>query len=1055
MSKLRRSGLWVLAFVMVLAVPATLTLHGAALGKADTPREPVFSTGVRYAETSTGGTVGANPNPPPFTGPQSYVNSTIVLTNGTVQPGNFQAVDPVDPTSLALDATVGQIYIGDFGSNSLTLVNLTTSTSEATTALSGSPLAITVDPASDRAFVAGLDPTSSPGPGQVITVDGSTGSVLESVQVDSPTAIAFDPDDGYVYAADSGGGPNIVTVLNGTSGKLVDTIASPSPMNGSAEWSAAAVNPGLDAVYFADQTNGSVLTINASSDTIEGWAPVGPSPAALAFDARTDLLFVANAGLKQLTVVNGSTGRTLGQIPISTYPSALAVDNSTGEVYVASGNSSRIIVVDEASHRAVKNLSADYGPSALVGDPGTNELFGLLSSSNLLEVVNTSSGNVTHRLSLYLEPYAAAFDWGNGEAYVTIFNFATVLAVDPGTGSVLATFAVGTEPSGIAYDPANGEVYVACTGSGNVSVLDGTDNVAVDSISVGLGPIGIAFDPSNGLLYVANDESNDVSIIDESNDSVVATVAVGLEPHGVAFDPDLGEVFVANYLSNNVTVISGSAVIGGFAAGEGPADLAYGGSDHFLYVADDESSVVSAFNPSTGAMQGSYAIPGVGAIATDGGNGEAYVVCESQNSLVELNGIRPIAPGPNRTAVGDGPSGVVYDPASGSLYVSDLFAGTLSVVSDGLTRYPLVFESHGLPPGQNWSVDLAGTLERSTAPTHNFSEAAGTYPFEIAPVPGYLALPAAGNAVIDTTEVTEGIQFVRTYPVVVKESGLPGGTFWWVEGAGPGPPNATSSTLTISEPNGSYTFMAEAGPGFVVHPANLSVSVDGAGQNVSVVFEVRLYEVHFVREGPGGPPNWTVTMDGVRNSSSGATIGFLVPGEMQYSFLITWPTGCYGGLAPSTGTVHVPDASVNQTVEVGPGPACGPGASPRYSLVFQELGLPTGTPWSLSIGGSRLSAETDQLTVGAVNGTVVFSVTPVAGYHAEPANGSVAVHGGPATELIRFQAVVHPTVLGLPPIEGYSVLAGLSATIAAAAAVAIVQWKRRAQAGPGPEREDA
>ncbi len=499
----------------------------------------------------------------------------------------------------------------------------------------------------------------------------------------------------------------------------------------------------------------------------------------------------------------------------------------------------------------------------------------------MLEVVNVSTGNITQRVALYLEPYATAFDWGNGEAYVTVYNFAMVLAVDPATGRILATFAVGTEPSGIVYDPANGDVYVACTGSGNVSVLDGTENVAIDSISVGLGPIGIAFDPSNGFLYVVNDESNDVSIVDGSNDSVIATVPVGSEPRSVAFDPDLGEVFVANYLSDNVTVFSGTAVVGGFAAGEGPAQLAYGGSDSLLYVSDQVSSVVSAFNPSTGALWGAYGIPGVGAIATDGGNGDAYVVCESQNSLVELDGINPVAPGPNRTAVGEGPSGIVYDPVYGSLYVSDFSSGTLSIVVDGLSRFPVVFAARGLPTGQNWSIDLAGTLVRTTSPTHNFTEATGTYPFEIAPVPGFLANPGSGKVSIVTAEVEEVIQFVPIYPVLVKESGLPGGSYWWLEGAGPGPPNSTSSTLTVSEPNGSYTFTTEAGPGYVAHPTNLSVSVDGAGENVSVVFTVRLYEVLFVKEGTGGPPNWAVTMDGVRNSSTGATIGFLVPGEMQ------------------------------------------------------------------------------------------------------------------------------------------------------------------------------
>lgn len=62
---------------------------------------------------------------------------------------------------------------------------------------------------------------------------------------------------------------------------------------------------------------------------------------------------------------------------------------------------------------------------------------------------------------------------------------------------------------------------------------------------------------------------------------------------------------------------------------------------------------------------------------------------------------------------------------------------------------------------------------------------------------------------------------------------------------------------------------------------------------------------------------------------------------------------------------------------------------------FQEVGLPTGTPWAVMLNGTQYNATENTITISLSPGIYNFSVVPVQGYTADPQSGTVTAYLDP------------------------------------------------------------
>ena len=76
--------------------------------------------------------------------------------------------------------------------------------------------------------------------------------------------------------------------------------------------------------------------------------------------------------------------------------------------------------------------------------------------------------------------------------------------------------------------------------------------------------------------------------------------------------------------------------------------------------------------------------------------------------------------------------------------------------------------------------------------------------------------------------------------------------------------------------------------------------------------------------------------------------------------------------------------------------------SPFYYVTFSEVGLPAGTSWSVTLGGSTQSTTNSSISFNELNGTHPYSVGAVSGFTATPSSGNVTVSGNSPKVTIAF-----------------------------------------------------
>ena len=190
----------------------------------------------------------------------------------------------------------------------------------------------------------------------------------------------------------------------------------------------------------------------------------------------------------------------------------------------------------------------------------------------------------------------------------------------------------------------------------------------------------------------------------------------------------------------------------------------------------------------------------------------------------------------------------------------------------------------------------------------------------------------------------------------------------------------------------------------------------------------------------GLPPGtgWSVRLGGALNTSTTKTIGFFEPNG-TYSYLVGSDNLSF---ASEGGEITVNGSGIAETLLF---------SLVTYTLSFSETGLPSGTNWSVTVAGANHSSTTATISLEEPNGSYVFAVKSPSGYSVSPSNGTVPVRGHDVTEPLTFVSVPPAaTFLGLPPTEGYAVVAGVVVLVAGLSLASFRVARRRSGMAPRP-----
>jgi YVTN family beta-propeller protein len=808
-------------------------------------------------------------------------------------------------------------------------------------------------------------------------------------------------------------------------------------------------------LYVRGSDGGAISVVDASTDSVLTQISVGlggsayiPNVATMALDLATGDLYETNPSLGTVGYIQTSTSTLAGSVAVGGSPGGIVYDPANGNLYTSNWFNGTVTGISGATHQVVATLGVGGEPGAILFDPIDTEVFVSNFRTGNVSVLNTTREAVVANPTTGTtggEPVALTLN--TKDDLVNVVNSLTgnITVINGTTNLVTASIPVGSVPTSASYSAPTDTLLVANGGSNNVTVLQQPGNTAIASIAIGHGAQGAAEDPVNGYVYIADYGADSISVIDPSSDSVVGTVTTGNFPEDLAVDTASGNVFVANLgtydSDSNLTVLSSStsAAVGSIPLNSYPTSLTaapngdvyaidYGGESAFI--------VDSATNSATGLAPASSREPT--SSAWDSATGDLYIASEGTGTINVVTG----AGGPVATLqLGFGTEGVVYDPSTGNVDVSNFYSGNITVI-DGATESVrsvisvLPFDSLGaeIYDPLNSEVFVADYSEHNVTVLNGAttigSIQVGSDPTSFAydPQNGTIFVSDYGSgdiSVINASTDQVAGSFSSYFPEYLAYDA--GTNALYVASGENGQVLAYNATtyaslgaaigIRASSTAGGIAYSASSGDVYVSNEYEGSLAIISAVNATS-------YPVTFIESGLAPETPWTVTLGGTPNSSSSEDIGFE---ELNGSF--SYAIGDVAGYVTNVSTGVVAVAGAARTVLVG---FTAMQATDTYPVMFNESGLRSGSPWEVTLTpagatGSPTADAPSPIEYEAPNGTYTFTVSPIQGYTASPGTGAVTVAGQPEYRPIAFSAVPSPLTASLS-VDPASVTLGASAT---------------------------
>lgn len=396
----------------------------------------------------------------------------------------------------------------------------------------------------------------------------------------------------------------------------------------------------------------------------------------------------------------------------------------------------------------------------------------------------------------------------------------------------------------------------------------------------------------------------------------------------------------------------------------------------------------------------------------DPGNGFVYAVNSISNSVSVLSGTSLLATVPVSNAtitVGD-PTFLVYDSANGYVYVLDRYSfettggdvsvidGTslLTIVPIGLSPFAAAYDAgNGYVYVTEGGADQVAVLDGTTVIAQlPAGDAPGAIVYN--PSNGYVYAANRGSANLSVFDGTSPVAAVRvgSDPDALAYDG------------------ALSAVYVANNDSGNVTL--------VVGTSAIGSADTGTNPSFAVV----------------DPSNGYAYVAN-RNSSDVSVLNGTVP-------VGTVPTGAgpaWDAFGAATGLVYVADFAGSEVtvidgtqvlgnVPVGSGPTSAAWdvgndylyvtnvnshnvsvVAIAYPLYFNETGLPSSTPWSVTVGSKLVAGSTGSLEIGELPGAYAYAIASPSGYRVVSATpvSPVTVSEAPSAVLVTFGPVSSAT----------------------------------------------
>lgn len=226
-----------------------------------------------------------------------------------------------------------------------------------------------------------------------------------------------------------------------------------------------------------------------------------------------------------------------------------------------------------------------------------------------------------------------------------------------------------------------------------VDVLDADTGRKLGEIGPTTRAHGVALARETGHGFATSGVDDTITMFDLQTFATLKQVkSTGSNPDAIEFDPGSRRIYIGNHGSGDVTVLDPASgeIVGTVEFGEGKLEgLAFDGRGQGFVNAEDKSAVF-VFDLKTLQPKARWsAAPGEGGtgLAVDAAHHRLFSACANNKVVVLDSDSGKVVATP---AIGDDPDGLVFEPATGRIFVSNV-DGTLTIIhEDAPNKYSVL-----------------------------------------------------------------------------------------------------------------------------------------------------------------------------------------------------------------------------------------------------------------------------------------------------------------------------------------------------------------------------
>ncbi len=762
----------------------------------------------------------------------------------------------------AYDPYNQELYITNYFSDNVTVINAFSNISVANISVGSDPLGITYVPYNHDIYVNNYNSNN------ISIISSVSNTVVANISLPgNPRYSVYDPQNETLYVSGFNYGTGAVWIINVTNNTIVSTPGIP-PSN----TRGLAFDPYNGYVYIAESSDNAVLALSPSG-AIEAYISVGQDPHGLAFDPINRMLYVTDYDFNSLisgnpkeynvTIINTVNNTVVKSVVPGSLPDGVAYDPANGYIYIANYGSGNISVLNPATESIIQTLpatiGAQNGSTAMVYDPVLQQMISVNDISTIDATLNYNSagGYAAKVFNSVSGAQYITFDASNRLLYVAGGN--NVVSVYSLNGKLVASIPVSSAVNSVLYVSALNTVFATANNgsSPDIVMIDPVSNTVTANISltIGLNPAGMAYDSLNGTLFVSMESSNAVDIVNPVTHKQITEREVGSNPTTLTYSNVTNQIYVSNSGDENINIINASTytvVVPYFVPGSDPSQAIYDPYTNSIYIANTGNDSMFVINESDINYHGGHTTFGminVGSpqqsIAINPANGLIYITQPDTENITIFNPLLNETVGSINSPTLSGVRYTTYIPGEQMLLAADS-NGYIEEISPAQTNTVMVSLGNLVPKGETWNLQIQPSQDSALAQVYNSSQQSpqnvflqlpdGTYSMNLSFSSGDVTPIHTYFVVNDSPE--NFYFYYSIYTLTFREHGLPSGQSWFVS---MGPYNESSSTSTIQLKFRygleTYNTYISGSGSYKPYPSSLPVTVGGENTSVNVFFQ--------------------------------------------------------------------------------------------------------------------------------------------------------------------------------------------------------------------------